>query len=76
MNHNILHTLRRLCAPALISGVMLAAASCTAELSSEVVPGGGGSVAGESEVLLRLQVPGHRWRQPNPVPWTSRQSRK
>ena len=57
MNHNILHTLRRLCAPALISGVMLAAASCTAELSSEVVPGGGGSVAGESEVLLRLQVP-------------------
>ena len=57
MNHNILHTLRRLCAPALISGVMLVAVSCTAELSSEVVPGGGGSVAGESEVTLRLQVP-------------------
>lgn len=37
MNYHILHTLRRLCAPALMLGAMLAAASCTAELSSEVV---------------------------------------
>lgn len=58
MNHNVLHTLRRLCAPTLVLGAMLAAASCTAELSSEVVPGGGGGTAGESEVTLRLQVPG------------------
>ncbi|WP_155269637.1 hypothetical protein [Bacteroides fragilis] len=56
MNHHILHTLRRLCASALVLGAMWAATSCTAELSSEVHPGGGG-VAGESEVTLHLQVP-------------------
>lgn len=32
--------------------------SCTEELSSEAVPGGGGGKTGESEVTLRLQVPG------------------
>lgn len=57
MKHTILYTLRRLCAPALMLGAMLAATSCTDELSSEVYPGGGGGVAGESEVTLRLQVP-------------------
>ena len=56
MKQNISKTLRRLCATALMLGAMWAAASCTAELSSEVHPGGGG-VAGESEVTLRLQVP-------------------
>lgn len=57
MKHSILHTLRNLCAPALMLGAMWATASCTAELSSEVVPGGGSGTAGESEVTLRLQVP-------------------
>lgn len=40
---------------------LLAAAlfcSCTEELSSEAVPGGGGGKVGESEVTLKLQVPG------------------
>lgn len=32
--------------------------SCTEELSSEAVSGGGGDKTGESEVTLRLQVPG------------------
>lgn len=56
MKRKILHTLRNLCAPALMLGALLAA-SCTAELSSEVVPGGGSGTAGESEVTLKLQVP-------------------
>ena len=54
MKQNILKTFRRLCVPALVLGTFFA--SCTDELSSEVVQGGGGT-AGESEVTLRLQVP-------------------
>ena len=42
--------------PALALGALLA--SCTEELSSEVIPGSGGGKAGESEVTLKLQVPG------------------
>lgn len=54
MKQNILKRFRCLCVPALVLGTFFA--SCTAELSSEVVQGGGGT-AGESEVTLRLQVP-------------------
>ena len=53
---NILKALRRIGIPALALGALLA--SCTEELSSEAVPGGGGGKTGESEVTLRLQVPG------------------
>lgn len=53
---NILKALRRLGIPALALGALLA--SCTEELSSEVIPGSGGGKAGESEVTLKLQVPG------------------
>ncbi len=54
MKQNILKTFRRLCVPALVLGAFFA--SCTDELSSEVVPGGGGK-GGETEVTLKLQVP-------------------
>lgn len=52
---NILKALRRIGIPALALGALLA--SCTEELSSEVIPGSGGGKAGESEVTLKLQVP-------------------
>lgn len=54
MKQNILKTFRHLCVPALVLGTFFA--SCTDELSSEVVQDGGGK-GGESEVTLRLQVP-------------------
>lgn len=47
--------LRRTGIPVLALGALLA--SCTEELSSEAVPGGGGGKTGESEVTLKLQVP-------------------
>ena len=53
---NILKALRRIGIPALALGALLA--SCTEELSSEVILGSGGGKAGESEVTLKLQVPG------------------
>lgn len=53
---NILKALRCIGIPALALGALLA--SCTEELSSEVIPGSGGGKAGESEVTLKLQVPG------------------
>lgn len=53
---NILKALRCIGIPALALGALLA--SCTEELSSEVIPGNGGGKAGESEVTLKLQVPG------------------
>lgn len=53
---NILKALRRIGIPALALSALLA--SCTEELSSEVIPGSGGGKAGESEVTLKLQVPG------------------
>lgn len=53
---NILKALRRIGIPALALGALLV--SCTEELSSEVIPGSGGGKAGESEVTLKLQVPG------------------
>lgn len=53
---NILKALRRIGILALALGALLA--SCTEELSSEVIPGSGGGKAGESEVTLKLQVPG------------------
>lgn len=53
---NILKALRRIGIPALALGALLT--SCTEELSSEVIPGSGGGKAGESEVTLKLQVPG------------------
>lgn len=52
---NIRNAFGRLCIPLLALGVF--SASCTDELSSEVIPGGGGK-GGESEVTLKLQVPG------------------
>ena len=52
---NIRNAFGRLCIPILALGVF--SASCTDELSSEVVSGGGGK-GGESEVTLKLQVPG------------------
>lgn len=55
INMNIRNAFGRLCIPILALGVF--SASCTDELSSEVVPGGGGK-GGESEVTLKLQVPG------------------
>lgn len=55
INMNIRNVFGRLCIPILALGVFFA--SCTDELSSEVVPGGGGK-GGESEVTLKLQVPG------------------
>lgn len=55
INMNIRNAFGRLCIPLLALGVF--SASCTDELSSEVVPGGGGK-GGESEVTLKLQVPG------------------
>ena len=55
INLNIRNAFGRLCIPILALGVF--SASCTDELSSEVVPGGGGK-GGESEVTLKLQVPG------------------
>lgn len=55
INMNIRNAFGRLCIPILALGVFFA--SCTDELSSEVVPGGGGK-GGESEVTLKLQVPG------------------
>lgn len=55
INMNIRNAFGRLCIPILALGVF--SASCTKELSSEVVPGGGGK-GGESEVTLKLQVPG------------------
>ena len=54
MKQNILKKKRLLCVPALVLSIFLA--SCTDELSSEVVQGGGGK-GEESEVTLRLQVP-------------------
>lgn len=56
INMNIRNAFGRLCIPLLVLGVF--SASCTDELSSEVVPGGGGGKGGESEVTLKLQVPG------------------
>ena len=56
INMNIRNAFGRLCIPLLALGVF--SASCTDELSSEVVPGGGGGKGGESEVTLKLQVPG------------------
>ena len=53
---NILKALRRIGIPALALGALLV--SCTEELSSEVIPDSGGGKAGESEVTLKLQVPG------------------
>ncbi|MCS3352788.1 hypothetical protein NXY06_17640 [Bacteroides uniformis] len=55
INMNIRNAFGRLCIPILALGVF--SASCTDELSSEVVSGGGGK-GGESEVTLKLQVPG------------------
>lgn len=55
INMNIRNAFGRLCIPILALGVF--SASCTDELSSEVAPGGGGK-GGESEVTLKLQVPG------------------
>ena len=55
INMNIRNAFGRLCIPLLALGVF--SASCTDELSSEVAPGGGGK-GGESEVTLKLQVPG------------------
>lgn len=55
MNMNIRKAFGGVCIPILALGVFFA--SCTDELSSEVVPGGGGK-GGESEVTLKLQVPG------------------
>lgn len=55
INMNIRNAFGRLCILILALGVF--SASCTDELSSEVVPGGGGK-GGESEVTLKLQVPG------------------
>lgn len=55
INMNIRNAFGRLCIPLLVLGVF--SASCTDELSSEVVPGGGGGKGGESEVTLKLQVP-------------------
>lgn len=55
MNMNIRKAFGGVCIPILALGVFFA--SCTKELSSEVVPGGGGK-GGESEVTLKLQVPG------------------
>lgn len=52
---NIQNAFGCLCIPLLALGVLFA--SCTDELSSEVAPGGGGK-GGESEVTLKLQVPG------------------
>jgi len=52
---NIRKLFQRLCIPALALATSLA--SCTDELSSEVIPGGGGG-RGEAEVTLKLQVPG------------------
>lgn len=52
---NIRNAFGRLCIPLLALGVF--SASCTDELSSEVVSGGSGK-GGESEVTLKLQVPG------------------
>lgn len=52
---NIRKAFGGVCIPILALGVFFA--SCTDELSSEVVPGGGGK-GGESEVTLKLQVPG------------------
>lgn len=52
-NHSKL--LRCLAVPFLAAALFC---SCTEELSSEAVPGGGGGKTGESEVTLRLQVPG------------------
>ena len=52
-NHSRL--LRCLAVPFLAAALFC---SCTEELSSEAVPGGGGGKTGESEVTLRLQVPG------------------
>lgn len=56
MGMNILKALRRIGIPVLALGAFFA--SCTEELSSEVVPGGGGGKTGEAEVTLKLQVPG------------------
>lgn len=56
INMNIRNAFGRLCIPILVLGVF--SASCTDELSSEVVSGGGGGKGGESEVTLKLQVPG------------------
>lgn len=53
---NILKALRRIGIPTLALGALLV--SCTEELSSEVIPGSGGGKVGESEVTLKLQVPG------------------
>lgn len=55
VNINIRNAFGCLCIPLLALGVLFA--SCTDELSSEVAPGGGGK-GGESEVTLKLQVPG------------------
>lgn len=55
VNINIQNPFGFLCIPLLALGVLFA--SCTDELSSEVAPGGGGK-GGESEVTLKLQVPG------------------
>lgn len=55
INMNIRNVFGRLCIPILALGVFFA--SCTDELSSEVASGGGGK-GGESEVTLKLQVPG------------------
>lgn len=55
INMNIRNAFGRLCIPILALGVF--SASCTDELSSEVVSGGGGK-GGKSEVTLKLQVPG------------------
>lgn len=55
INMNIRNAFGCLCIPLLALGMF--SASCTDELSSEVVPGGGGK-GGESEVTLKLQVPG------------------
>lgn len=55
VNINIRNAFGCLCIPLLALGVFFA--SCTDELSSEVAPGGGGK-GGESEVTLKLQVPG------------------
>jgi hypothetical protein len=55
MGMNIFKALRRIGIPVLALGAFFA--SCTEELSSEVVPGSGGGKTGESEVTLKLQVP-------------------
>lgn len=56
INMNIRNAFGRLCILLLALGLFFP--SCTDELSSEVAPGGGGGTAGESEVTLKLQVPG------------------